>query len=512
MRPLCCGFDEVGRRQNLLPVLLAVLTITSALLTSGCLWGVVRDSRTGAGLSGATVTYTDANGNTGSTTSGPGGLYAFNVATGPVPAVGSATFEVTKPGYRPEITSRPILYNDNPGATLANPSSFWEVQSFSLFLAPGNITTAAGQLSFPTGAVYDKDGNLYFSERGSCRVNKMTAGTGEISAVAGTGVCGFSGDSGPAASAQLNAPSGLALDPQGNLAIVDSGNCRIRRVDLSSNTITTVAGNGTCGFGGDGDAATSASLALSDVAKAPSMFVWSDIAFDALGNMYIADIFNCRVRGVDTAGTITTVAGSGPTGFGCGSFSGDGGPATSARLNGPIAVAAAETGEVFLAELGNCRIRMVDAKTGIITTVAGNGICTSSGDEGAARSAGIANPRGLAIDAAGNLYISEFRFVGAPPVMTPMDCNIRRVDSQTGTISTVAGSNTCGFSGDEGTATSAQINTPADIALSCNEEVAFAEPLNGRIRVVSGISSGGPAGDFCLWPLGHQLRESGAGQ
>jgi hypothetical protein len=165
-------------------------------------------------------------------------------------------------------------------------------------------------------------------------------------------------------------------------------------------------------------------------------------------------------------------------------------------------VAAAETGEVFLAELGNCRIRRVDAKTGTITTVAGNGSCTSSGDKGAARSAGIANPRGLAMDAAGNLYISEFRFVGAPPV-TPMDCNIRRVDSQTGTISTVAGSNTCGFSGDEGTATSAQINTPADIALSCNEEVAFAEPLNGRIRVVSGINSGGPAGDFCLWPLGH---------
>lgn len=462
-----------------------------AVLASGCLWGFVRDADTGAGLPGVTVTYTDANGASASTTSGPFGLYAFNSAGGQIPAVGNATFDLSKHGFQPLTTSRLIQYNDNPGATLADASSFWEVQSFDLLFAGDIISTAADSLSFPVGAVYDKLGNLYFSERVGCRVGKIAAGTGLVSIIAGTGVCGFSGDGGSATSAQLNAPTGLALDPQGDLAIVDSENCRIRKVDLSAGTIDTIAGNGTCGFSGDGSQATSASLALSDTATVASPFVWSDVAFDAHGKLYIADLFNCRVREVGTTGRITTVAGSGPTGFACGDFAGDGGPATSARLSHPSAVAVNADGDIFVADQSNCRIREVDGGTGTITTVAGDGSCVSAGDGHAATAAGLANPRGLALDAEGALYISEFRFVG----MSLADCNIRRVDPDGGIIVRVAGSGTCGLTGDGGHATSAQINSPADIALSCDGDVAFAEPLNGDIRVVTAISSGGPAPD-----------------
>ena len=486
--------SAITKRRLLYP-LTALLTITTAFLASGCLWGFVRDADTSDGLAGVTVSYTDANGHTGSTTTNANGLYAFDVATGPIPAVGSATFELSAPGYESLTTTRSIQYHDNPGATLANPSSFWEIQHFNLSseTAAGVIDTAALALSFPVGVVYDEDGDLYFSERSPCRVRKVDAGTGAISAVAGTGVCGFSGDGGPPASAQLNAPSGLALDRHGDLFITDTENCRIRKVDFGSNTITTVAGNGTCGLTGDGGPATSAQLMLSDVAMVPTMFVWSDVALDADDNLYIADIFNCRVRKVDAGGTISTIAGSGATGFTCGAFSGDGGPATAARLSHPIAVAVDDGGDVYVAEMGNCRVRVVESGSGTIQTVVGNGACTSSGDGGPALSASLRHPRGLAMDAQGDLYMSEFDFEGTP--LSPVDCNVRRVDMSAGTIDTIAGSGTCGFSGDGDDATSAEINTPADIALSCDGSLAFAEPLDSRLRVVSGISSGGPAPD-----------------
>lgn len=494
--------SAITRRRFLYP-LMALLTITTAFLASGCLWGFVRDADTGDGIAGATVSYTDANGNTDSTTTNANGLYAFDVATGPIPAVGSATFHLSAPGYESLTTTRSIQYNDNPGATLANLSSFWEIQSFELAseTATGVIDTAASLLSFPVGVVYDEGGDLYFSERDTCRVRKVDAGTGAISAVAGTGACGFSGDGGPPTSARLNAPTGLALDRHGDLFITDSLNCRIRKVDFGDNTITTVAGNGTCGFTGDGGPATSAQLMLSDVATVPSQFVWSDIALDESGNLYIADIFNCRVRKVDTAGTIRTIAGSGATGFSCGAFSGDGGLAIKARLAHPVAVAVDDGGDVYIAETMNCRVRVVESGSGTIQTVAGNGACTSSGDGGPALSAGLANPRGLAMDAAGDLYISELRFV--PASLSWVDCNVRRVDMSTDDISTVAGSGTCGFSGDGDDATAAEIKTPADIALSCDGNLAFAEPLDNRLRVVYDVSSGGPSPDTDHDGLGY---------
>jgi sugar lactone lactonase YvrE len=473
--------------------LLPVLSV--ALFASACMWGVVRNADTGTGIQGATVSYTDSYGHTGSTTSGAGGLYFFDSATGPIPSAGSVDIEVSAPGFATLATTVNVLYNDNPNATLTNLSSFWQVQSFDLQpeAVEGTINTLLSGAGFPVGAVYDEDGNLYFSERDTCRVRKLNTDSGTVTNVAGNGTCGYAGDDGPATAAELDAPSGLALDDDGNLAIVDTENCRIRMVDLHTHEISTVAGNGTCGFTGDGGPAVDAELGLAD-AMVPSLFVWSDVAFDAGGNLYIADIFNCRIRKVG-GGTITTIAGSGATGFTCGAFSGDGGPATSARLNQPSSVAVGGSGKVFIGELAGCRVRRVSSG-GTISTIAGTGTCTPSGNGGDAVDAGLANVRGMALDDDGNLFISQFGFSLSDPT-EPRYCQVRRIDTG-GTIEAVAGTNTCGFSGDGGVAEDAKIQTPGDIALACNGNLAFTSALDDRIRVVFGVNEGGPApGNLC---------------
>jgi sugar lactone lactonase YvrE len=219
----------------------------------------------------------------------------------------------------------------------------------------------------------------------------VDASTGIITTVAGNGIPGYSGDGGPATSASLSGPSGVVVDATGNLLIADSSNYRIRRVDASTGIITTVAGNGIRGFSGDGGPATSASLSPIGV------------AVDATGNLFIADTGNHRIRRVDeSTGIITTVAGNGIRGF-----SGDGGPATSASLNYPTGVAVDGSGNLFIADAANNRIRWVDASTGIITTVAGNGMPDYSGDGGPATSASLNGPSGVVVDAAGNLFIAD---------------------------------------------------------------------------------------------------------
>jgi hypothetical protein len=454
------------------------------------MWGVVRNADTGTGIQGATVTYTDSHGNTGSTTSGAGGLYFFDSATGAIPGIGPVDMQVSAPGFATLDTTVIVQYGDNPNATLSNLSSFWEVQSFDLVpqAVEGTINTLISGVGFPVGAVYDGDGNFYFSERDFCRVWRIGAG-GAVTVVAGNGTCGYSGDGGPATAAELNSPGGLAIDGDGNLAITDTNNCRVRLVDLSSHVITTVAGNGTCGFAGDGGPAASAELGLSD-AMVPSIFVWSDVAFDAHNNLYIADIFNCRIRKV-TGGTITTIAGSGATGFGCGAFSGDGGPATSARLNEPTSVAVDSHSSLFIG--GGCRVRRVSSG-GNISTIAGTDDCTPSGNGGEADDANLANVQGMALDNDGNLFISQFSFNSKSQ---PQYCQVRRIDED-GEIDAVAGTGTCGFSGDGGEATDARIQTPGDIALACNGNLAFTGALDGRVRIVFGANEGGPApGNIC---------------
>jgi streptogramin lyase len=214
--------------------------------------------------------------------------------------------------------------------------------------------------------------------------------------VAGNGTQGFSGDGGPATGAQLNHPAGVAVDDAGNLYIADTGNFRIREVAADAGTITTIAGNGTQGDTGDGGPATEAEL-----------YAPVSLALDSLGNLYFSDSSAIGGPGADVrevaagSGVITTVAGTGNSGY-----SGDGGPATAAQLNGPSGIAVDSAGDVYIADLGNHVIREVSAKTGIIQTVAGNGASGSTGDGGPANKASIV-PLRIALDSQGNLYFAN---------------------------------------------------------------------------------------------------------
>ena len=325
------------------------------------------------------------------------------------------------------------------------------------FSGDGGSANSA-QLSEPNGVTVDGAGNLFIADTSNRRIRRVDAATGLISTVAGDGTFGFGGDGGPAISAQLRQPMGVAVDAAGNLFIADSADHRIRRVDAATGLISTVAGDGTSGFSGDGGPAISAQL------SAP--FV---VDVDGAGNLFIADLGNQRIRRVDAAtGVISTVAGNGTSGF-----SGDGGSATSAKLANPLSVAVGDAGDLFIADQVNHRIRRVDGATGLISTVVGNGSGGFSGDGGPANSAQLLNPHGVTVDGAGNLFIADFS-----------NNRIRRVDVDTGLISTVAGNGTTGFSGDGGPATNAQLRAFA-VAVDTAGHLFIADRSAGnRIRRV----------------------------
>ena len=296
--------------------------------------------------------------------------------------------------------------------------------------------------SILSGEALDAAGNLYIADFGANRIRKVEASTGIITTVAGNGQQGYSGDGGPATNAELRDPWGIASDAAGNLYIADSANSRVRKVDVSTGIITTVAGNGSgSGYIGDGGPATSA------VVGSPI-----GVTVDTAGNLYIADWWTDTIRKVDAStGIITKVAGGGYP-----AFSGDGGPATSAGINSPYNLAVDTIGNLYIADTSNLRVRKVDAATGIITTVAGNGNPgDSSGDGGPSSDAGIGQPVGLALDASNNLYITS----GGG------EDRIRRVDAETGIITTVAGSGFGGPNGNGGLAIDAGLGEIVDVAL-----------------------------------------------
>ena len=214
-------------------------------------------------------------------------------------------------------------------------------------------------ISTPAGVVIDGVGDLYFSD--TCSIRKISGGI--VTATVGTGTCGFNADGLAPGLTQVNFPAGLALDSAGDLVFADKSNCRIRKV--SAGVVTTIAGNGTCGVGTDGIAATASRL------NQPR-----DVTFDALGDFYIADDFSCRIRKV-TGGIITTVAGGGACGY-----SGDGGLATSAQLRGTTGISVTSSGDLYIADIQSCVVRVVSG--GIINTAAGNGTCAYGGDGGLA--------------------------------------------------------------------------------------------------------------------------------
>jgi sugar lactone lactonase YvrE len=307
-------------------------------------------------------------------------------------------------------------------------------------------------LNLPSGVFVDETGRVFIADTFNNRI-RMVDMNGDISTVAGTDSRGYSGDGGPATSAQLNNPFGVFVDETGRVFIADLSNHRIRMVDMNG-IITTIAGTDSSGYSGDGGPATSAKLNLP-----LGVFV------DQTGRVFIADLFNHRIRMVDMNGDISTVAGTESSGY-----SGDGGPATSAKLNRPFGVFVDETGRVFIADRNNHRIRMVDMN-GIISTVAGTDSGGDSGDGGPATSAELNFPLGVFVDQTGRVFIAD-----------TSNHRIRMVDMN-GDISTVAGTGSRGYSGDGGPATSAELNNPYGVFVDQTRRVFVADRNNHRIRM-----------------------------
>jgi sugar lactone lactonase YvrE len=255
----------------------------------------------------------------------------------------------------------------------------------------GGAATSA-ELSHPDGIGVDAAGNIYIADKLNHRVRKVTVSTGIISGVAGDGTDGYTGDGGAATSAEMQQPSGrISFDAAGNFYVSDGTSCVVRKVTVATGIISTVAGDGTCGYSGDGGAATSAEL------DNPTS------ALDQSGNLYIAGYADNRVRKVTVStGIISTIAGNGTAGF-----SGDNGPATNAELQQPLFGAIDPAGNLYIADSGNNRIRVINLATNIISTVAGNGISGYAGNGGAATSAEFYTSGDIAIDGAGNLYIAD---------------------------------------------------------------------------------------------------------
>jgi hypothetical protein len=390
-------------------------------------------------------------------------------------------------------------------------------------MGDGSAATAA-QFRGPNALSMDPAGNLFIADVNNHRVRFVNLGAtatiisgqtvqpGNITTVAGTGVVGFNGDNIPATTALLNGPRAVTVDSSDNLYIADFNNNRIRKVDTAG-TITTVAGTGVRGFLGDNGPALAAQLngpngifvdsagnlyiaetlgqrvrkvdttgtvttfagggipVLGDggPATAAQFDPYSGVAFDSSGNFYIADLVNNRIRKVNlVTGIITTIAGTGVTGS-----VGDGGPATAAQLNGPIAVALDSAGNLYIADSTGRRVRKVNQVTGIITTIAGTGASGSAGDGFPATAAQLNNPQGVALDSSGNLYISEFA-----------GHRVRKVNAVTGIITTVAGTGVTGFNGDNIQATAARLNTPQAVAVDSLGNLYIADVGNNRVRKV----------------------------
>jgi uncharacterized protein (TIGR03437 family) len=335
-------------------------------------------------------------------------------------------------------------------------------------------------LNGPGGVAVDASGNIYIADTGNQLIRKVGT-NGIITTVAGSnGSAGFSGDGGPAKSAKLNYPSGVAVDSAGNIYIADTSNNFIRKVTASTGIITTIAGNSTilANGVGDGGRATSANLSRP-----------KDVALDASGNLYIADLGNYRVRKVDTSGNITTVAGNGFNASTFGSF-GDGGAATGASVS-PYNLALDNAGNIYIADSQDAIIRKVTVSTGIITTVAGiGGQASFFGDGGPAVSAELNNPQGIAVDTSGNLWIADTN-----------NSVIREVTTN-GNVNTVAGTQgTPGSTGDGGPGLSATLSNPSTLArtsagliyiVDTSTDTSTTKYLDDRIRLLT-PSSGAPA-------------------
>ena len=403
----------------------------------------------------------------------------------PVCSSGTPTVCTVTVSFTPKncgVRESALLVLDSSGNLLATTFLHGIGLTPQAVLLPGTLTNFAGtgalgmtgdngqaanaELSNPQGVAVDSAGNVYIADSLAQVVRKVNAG-GLITTVAGNPRATSLGDGGPATSAGLNAPTGVAVDGAGNLYIADSQNNRIRKVDAVSGLISTVAGNGTASTSlGDGNSATQASL------NNPT-----DVAVDPAGNLYIADQLNGRVRRVDVAtGVITTVAGGGSSGSGTDGI-GDGGPAVNAILSCPSGLAFDAAGDLFIAD--QCSNLVQEVNNGIISVVAGNGSPNYSGDGGSAVQASLSKPALVRADAAGNLYIVDSG-----------NSVIRQVNGS-GVISTIAGEpGQFGFNGNGLAPALAYLNNPGGIAIDPSGSVYIADQGNSMVRkIVPGAST-----------------------
>jgi sugar lactone lactonase YvrE len=404
-------------------------------------------------------------------------------------------------------------------ATIAGTGAF-------AYSGDGGQATAA-KLWCPLSVSLDKAGNVYIADWGNNRIREINMSTGIITTVVGNGTYGHSGDGGPATSAKIGNAYDLSFDTAGNYFIVESFdplngyNKYVRKVDAITSNISSVAGNGNSDYNGDGIPATNAEITnplgltadasgniyIADcgnyrirklntsgilttyagsttagfVDKVPAtsgaMYIPFDVKSDKNGNLFIPDIYNDRIRKVNTNDSIFDFAGDG---FGSpynGGFSGDNGPATSAELYYPRAVAVDDSGNVFVADCINNRVRKISWNTGKIETVAGSGAYGYTGDGGPAKSARLNGPFGIAVDDSDNIFFVD----------QGNNC-IRKVTFTTGKISTVCGNGTGGFNGDGLLATNTELNSPQHVELDPWGGIYIADSFNSRVRRIDPVT------------------------
>lgn len=358
---------------------------------------------------------------------------------------------------------------------------FLAVVLFTTTAGPPQMTTLAGTgqrghagdgglaskatLSEPFHCELDGKGNLYIAESANHCIRKVNLKTGIISTVAGNGKKGYTGDGGKATDATFNEPYAVVVDKDDNLFIVDRLNAVVRKVDGKTGIVTTVAGNGKKNYSGDGGKATDASL------REPN-----DCCFDGKGGLLIADVADWRIRRLDlSTGMISTFAGTGKVKITLKTKidraqCGDGGPADKAVIVGARAVCVDGKGNTYLCEREGSAVRKVDAK-GIITTIAGTGERGYSGDKGDAAKAVFDGPKGIRCDREGNIFV--------------VDCEnhcIRKIDINTLKVSTVAG----GRKGKlDGVATEAGMDRPHGCIIASDGTIYIADSNNHRVRVVN---------------------------
>ncbi|HUO59097.1 MAG TPA: hypothetical protein VMU24_00420 [Candidatus Acidoferrales bacterium] len=338
----------------------------------------------------------------------------------------------------------------------------------------GQVTTIAGngvaayagdggaansaELKTPFAVWMTTSGKLYVADTGNNVVRVVDLTSGNISTFAGTGTQGYAGDSGPATQALLNAPAGVAADSAGNVYISDTGNQVVRQVSPSG-IITTIAGTGQIGHTGDGGLATQATL------SSPQ-----GLALDKDGNLLIAESGNHVIRKwIASSGVIQTIAGNGN-----GGYNGDYFAAASAQLDAPSDVKVGSSGNIYIADTGNHVIRMVDATSNMITTIAGTDNSGSSGDGGPATSATLSAPKGLVLDSNENLYICD-----------GTNNTVRVLIKSSGNIYLYAGTGTASYSGDKGSATAATFNTPIGASIDSNGNIYIADSENNVVRRIA---------------------------